>query len=141
MLVGEIMSRGVDALSIDDSLQDAASIMRAAGIECMPVKNADRVVGLVSEHNITCRAVADGRDPRLTFVGAVMSRDFCRCFDDQDVEDAARIMARENIPRLVVVDHDDHAVGTLGAAELTRRAAPLPVARTIEALSDYYDWW
>ena len=107
----------------------------------MAVNEAGEVVGDVSEHDIACRAIAEGYDPTITFVGAIMREDFEWCFDDADLQDTAQTMKARNLTRLVVVDHQKHPKGTLSLEDLACvTLEPQSMARTIEAYAEYYEW-
>jgi CBS-domain-containing membrane protein len=74
-------------------------------------------------------------------VGDVMSRDVPVCFDDQDLGAAIGIMEAKHMRRLVVVDHEQHIVGTLalGDRPLNTEHA-LSQQMWIEALEEYHGW-
>ncbi len=141
MFVREVMTQRVDYVDPGMCVTEAARRMRNAGADCMPVRHADRLVGMVTDTDSACRTVADGRDPAITMVGDVMSRDVPVCFDDQDLGAAIGIMEAKHMRRLVVVDHEEHMVGTLALGDLplnTVRA--LSQQRWIEAFEEYYQW-
>ncbi len=141
VFVREVMTQRIDYVDPGMCVTEAARRMRNAGADCMPVRHADRLVGMVTDTDIACRTVADGRDPAITMVGDVMSRDVPVCFDDQDLRVAIGIMEAKHMRRLVVVDHEEHMVGTLALGDL-----PLYVGRElsqqmwIEALEEYHQW-
>ena len=123
------------------SLPEAAQRMRNAGADCMPVRRADLLVGIITDTDIACHAVADGRDPATTLVGDVMSRDVPVCFDDQDLWAAIGIMKAKHMRRLVVVDHEEHMVGTLALGDLPLNAArELSQQMWIETFEEYHQW-
>ena len=63
MKVGEIMTRGVEIASPDDTLQQAASRMAELDVGVLPVGENDRLVGMLTDRDIAIRAVAQGRGP------------------------------------------------------------------------------
>ena len=140
MHVKEVMTHQVAPVPPQARLTETAQRMRAAGVDCLPVMQAERLVGMVTGHDIALGAVADGRDPAETMVAEVMTRGAPCCFDDQDVTDAIGIMAEKHVRRLVVVDHDDHTVGVLALGDLSRAGDCLPEADVIEAFAEYYGW-
>jgi predicted transcriptional regulator len=141
VFVKEVMTRRVDYVDPGTCVAEAAKRMRNAGADCMPVRYADRLVGMVTDADIACRTVADGRDPATTRVGDVMSHDVPICFDDQDLGAAIGIMEAKHMRRLVVVDHEEHMVGTLALGDLSLNAVPaLSQQRWIEAFDEYYQW-
>ena len=141
VFVREVMTQRVDYVDPGMCVTEAARRMRNAGADCMPVRHADRLVGMVTDTHIACGTVADGRDPATTTVGDVMSRDVPVCFDDQDLGAAVGIMEAKHMRRLVVVDHEEHMVGTLALGDLPLNAArELSQQRWIEALEEYHQW-
>jgi CBS domain-containing protein len=116
--VEEVMHRDVRRTDPDMSLQDAARKMRDMNVGCLPVWEDDELIGIVTDRDITCRAVADVQDPERLTVRDVMSKDVAFCFEDQDVDDAARIMREKEVRRLPVFDHDKQMVGILTLSDL-----------------------
>src|SRR5215471_21530627 len=92
MQLKEVMTSGVEVVSPEASIREAAEKMRHLDIGPLPVCDGDRLVGLLTDRDITVRAVADGRDPVTTRVHEVMTPDVVYGFDDQDVQDAVRLM-------------------------------------------------
>ncbi len=141
MLVKEVMTRNIECVDAGTRLSDIAGKMRKQGVDCLPVEEGGRLVGTISEHDITERAVARGRDPTRTPAAKVMSRGFAWCFDDEDTGGAVRIMERKHTRRLVVLDHDEHMVGILALGDLalgTARAFTCDMM--VAAYDDYYGW-
>ncbi|HXI17679.1 MAG TPA: CBS domain-containing protein, partial [Chloroflexota bacterium] len=64
------------------------------------------------------RATAEGHDPKNTKVREVMTADVVHVFDDQDVEDAAKLMAEKQVRRLVVLNRDKRLVGIIAMADV-----------------------
>ena len=61
MLVKEAMTPEVRWFSPDTPMQEVARVMRDEGIGCVPIGENDRLVGMITDRDITCRAVAPGR--------------------------------------------------------------------------------
>jgi CBS domain-containing protein len=122
MLVSEIMSRAVESIGPDDTLQDAAMRMKECGVGPLPVCENQCVVGMVTDRDITLRAVAEGLDPATTPVRDVMSAEIVCCFDDQEVEVAARLMQSKQIRRVLVLDRDKKLVGIVTLGDLAAEA-------------------
>ncbi len=137
MLVKEIMSAKVEWVSPDAPIQEAARKMRDRDIGSLPVRERDdgKLVGIVTDRDIACRAVAEGRDPATTTVGEVMSAGATCCFDDQDVGEAAHLMEEKQLHRLPVFDHENHLVGMLAIGDLALRAPHELSGEVLEAVS------
>src|SRR5215208_5092894 len=81
MKVGEIMTRGVEITSPDDTVQQAASRMAELDVGVLPVGENDRLVGMLTDRDIAIRAVAQGRGPD-TKVREAMTPEVRYCFEE-----------------------------------------------------------
>lgn len=118
MNVQEIMSTDVHIASPRDTLQSAARIMDEHDFGLLPVAENDRLVGMLSDRDITVRAVARGLIPATCEVREVMSPDVMYIYDDESVKDAARNMSNLQVRRLPVLNRDKRLVGILSLADL-----------------------
>jgi CBS domain-containing protein len=112
------MTLHVEVIHPDATLHEAAEKMKSLDVGPIPVCDGDRLVGMVTDRDITVRATAEGRDPNTTRVRDVMTPDIIYCFEDQDVEEAARIMGEQQIRRLVVLNRDKRLVGIVSLGDL-----------------------
>jgi CBS domain-containing protein len=119
MLVNEIMTRDVECIRPDTPLQEAARKMRDLNVGPLPIcGDDDRLAGILTDRDITVRAVAEGKDPRTTPVRDIMSRGIVYCFEDQDVTQAARLMEEKQIRRVLVLNRDKRLVGIVSLGDL-----------------------
>jgi len=119
MQVREVMSRGVECVRPEDTVATAASRMKELDVGAMPVCGDDqRLVGMITDRDITVRATAGGKDPSGTYVRDAMTPDIVYCFEDQDVREAARMMKEHQIRRLVVLNRDKRLVGIVSLGDL-----------------------
>jgi CBS domain-containing protein len=102
------------------TIRDAARAMRADNVGALPVGENDRLVGMVTDRDIVVRAVAEERPAGNTTVRQVMSEGICYCFEDDDVEDAAQVMAKHQVRRLPVLNRNKRLVGVIALADLGR---------------------
>src|SRR5258707_1206496 len=82
MTVKEVMSPGVECVTPETTLIDAAQMMKKLDVGPLPVCENDRLVGIVTDRDIVLRAVADGRDPQATTVRDAMTPEIVYCFED-----------------------------------------------------------
>src|SRR3954447_24071874 len=123
MQVKEVMTRGVECTRPDASLQEAARKMRDLDVGRLPVcGDNDRLVGMLTDRDITLRAVAEGQDPKTARVQDVMTPDVLYCFEDQDVAEAARLMEENQVRRLAVLNSDKRLVGIVSLGDLAVKA-------------------
>ena len=121
MKLSEIMTREVVVMQPDDSLQSAAKKMRDRNIGFIPVCDGEDLIGVISDRDITIRALADGMDVSIMLGRDLMTAPAIYCFDDQDVGEAAKIMEENQIRRLVVLSRDDRRlVGVVSLGDLAR---------------------
>ena len=120
MKVQEIMTRTIASVTPRASLRTAARKMSEQGVGSLLVVEDDRLLGIITDRDIACHAVALGRDANETDVQKVMTRDVATCFDDQDVGDAALLKKDHHIRRVVVIDHDNKLAGLLSVDDLAR---------------------
>jgi CBS domain-containing protein len=120
MQVQEIMQTAVRLADPNMTIRDAARSMRADNIGALPVSENGRLIGIVTDRDIVVRAVAEERSPGNTSVREVMSEGVCYCFDDDDVDEAAEVMAEHQVRRLPVINHEKQLVGFVTLADLGR---------------------
>ena len=122
MEVREVMTAEVVSIPPELTLQDAASIMKTLDVGSLPVSDGERLIGVISDRDITVRAIAEGRDPRTTDVGDVMTAEVVCCQENDEVQRAAGLMQREQLQRLLVVDAGGRLVGIVSLGDLVGEA-------------------
>ena len=136
MQLRNVMTRDVEVVRPDASVQEAAAKMKQLDVGPLPVCDGKRVLGMVTDRDITIRAVAEGRDPTSTKVQEVMTDEVIYCYEDQDAEDAARLMAEKQVRRLLVLDRDKQLVGIVSLGDLAVDTAdPIRAGETLERVS------
>ena len=118
MQLKDVMTRDVEVVHPDATLQEAARMMRALDVGPLPVCDGERVVGMLTDRDITVRATAEGRDPTTTKVREAMTPEVVSVREDQDVEEAARLMRERQLRRLLVMGPDGHVVGIVALGDL-----------------------
>jgi CBS domain-containing protein len=131
MQLKEVMTPGVEVISPEASIREAAEKMRHLDIGPLPVCDGDRLVGMLTDRDITIRAVADGRDPVTTPVREVMTSDIVYGFDDQDIQDATRLMEQYQIRRLPVLNRNKRLVGIVSLGDLAVHPGNQPLASEV----------
>jgi CBS domain-containing protein len=121
MLLRDMMTARIEDISADATLMQAAEKMRLLDIGAIPVRENDRLVGMITDRDITVRAVAEGRDPKKMAVREAMSPDICFCYEDDSVESAAKLMEEKQIRRLAVYDRSERAIGVVSLGDLAVR--------------------
>jgi CBS domain-containing protein len=136
MKIRDVMTRSVELVNPDTSLQEAARKMRETDTGFLPVGENDRLVGTLTDRDITIRAVAEGRDPKSAKVRDAMSEELVYVFEDAETAEAADLMAQRQIRRLPVLNQDKRLVGVVSLGDLaTRTPDDDVVGQTVQDVS------
>ncbi len=123
MKLHDIMTRNVHTISPDVPLADAAERMRALDVGALPVSAGDRVLGILTDRDIVVRSVARGEDPRHTRAGDVMTAEVVWLYEDQDLDEAARLMEVKSVRRLLVMTREMRLSGIVALGDLVQSGA------------------
>lgn len=118
MRIQEIMTSKIETVAPDLTLQEAARKMCDLNIGSLGVADGGELIGMLTDRDICCRAVAEGRSPTTTKVSEIMTADVAYCFDDEDIADAAQQMEKRHIRRLAVLNRRKQMVGFLSVDDL-----------------------
>ena len=133
------MTRKVETVAPDASLQQAAMAMEAIGVGSLPVCDGRRLVGTLTDRDIVVRGVATGRSPVDMLVREAMTEDISWAFEDEDTEEVLARMQTLQVRRLAVLDRAKNLVGivSLGDIAVEPRAADLKeVGQAIAEISE-----
>jgi len=120
MKLKEIMKSDASSISPSAPIQAAARQMREENIGFLPVcDDSDKVLGTVTDRDITVRVVADGKSPS-TKVEDVMSREVIAARPDDDLSEAERLMTKQQKSRLVVTDDQGKLKGVISLSDLAK---------------------
>lgn len=119
--IAEIMSTDVRTIQPQDSLRRAAQCMQELDVGALPVCDGERLLGMVTDRDITVRAIADGLNPDEACVSDIMTPDVECCTVDQDAEEAKRLMGARQVRRLPVIDRNHKLVGIVSLGDLATR--------------------
>ena len=123
MFIKNAMTRGVECVRPGDSIARAATRMAELNVGSLPVcGDNDKLVGIITDRDITVRATAAGRLPDDTSVRDIMTPEIFCCFEDQDICDAAQLMEERQVRRLVVLNNDNRLVGILSLGDVAVKA-------------------
>jgi CBS domain-containing protein/sporulation protein YlmC with PRC-barrel domain len=137
MQVKEIMTHQVEVVHPEATLWEAAQKMAALDIGPLPVCKGDELVGMLTDRDITVRAVAEGLDPKTTRVYEVMTPEIIFTYEGEDIGLAAQLMTEHQIRRLVVLNRDKRLVGIVSLGDLAVHTGDVQQAgETLEAVSE-----
>ena len=97
--VREAMTPGVRWVAPTDSVNTAATMMRGNDVGSLPIVDDGQLVGIITDRDIVMRAVALGAATDRLTVGVISSREVLTARPDQDLADAAQVMARGQVRR------------------------------------------
>lgn len=117
MKVKEIMTCNVESISSNANLVEAARKMLSLDVGALPIWENDKLIGMVTDRDITIRGVADEKNPSSTSVKEIMTYDVCCCFEDDDIHHAANMMEERSIHRLLVVNSNNDPVGFVSLSD------------------------
>ena len=120
--VADVMTRDVRVVSPNDSIQRAAQYMDELNVGVVPVCDGAKLLGMVTDRDITVRGVAAGKMAD-TPVTEVMSQHVRWCYEDQDIDEVMDEMRDAQIRRLPVVNHDKKLVGIVSLGDLADRGS------------------
>jgi CBS domain-containing protein len=132
--ISEVMTRDVRATEPSATIVDAAKTMAREDIGPMPVVQAGRIVGIVTDRDIVVRVIAAGKDPKSTTVGEIASSDLVTVSPDDDLDDALTRMAQNQVRRLPVVE-GDRLVGIVAQADVARLGEDKKTGAVVEEIS------
>jgi CBS domain-containing protein len=118
MQVLDVMTREVETVPPDASLQKAAEVMEAAGVGSLPVCQGRRLLGAITDRDIVVRGVATGASPVDMLVRDCMSEDISYVFEDEEVEAALKRMEALQVRRLAVLDRSKNLVGIVSLGDI-----------------------
>lgn len=133
MHVKEIMTKNPTTCLPTAKLDEVAKLMADHSCGEIPVvksKDNPELVGVVTDRDICCRAVAAGKNPAAMIASEVMSSPVFTVTADQDLSKSCKTFSDKEVRRLPVVDKKNHIIGILSLADLAEKA-PEQFAREI----------
>lgn len=123
-MVSEIMTRNVQSVSPQETVQRAAQLMDDLNVGALPVCEAGQLIGMVTDRDITVRATSVGIAPDEAVVDEVMSTDVRSCFEDQTLDEVMQQMSDTQIRRVPVVSRDEPGklVGILSMGDIATKS-------------------
>ena len=134
-LLRDLMSPDVEFVSPETTIADAAKRMRDGDFGMLPVAEDDRMIGAISDRDIAVRAVAEGLGA-YTKVRDVMSDGIAWAYEDDSVEQAAKIMSERQVRRLPVVSRAKRLVGIVSLGDFAVESTEIrPAAQALADIS------
>lgn len=137
MKVGEAMHQGAEWRAVDTPLVEIAGIMAQSDVGAVPIGQNDRLVGMITDRDIVCRAVAKGLDCRELTARDVITESIVFCSEDEDLDEVISRMENRQIRRVPVINQDKRLVGILSLGDVAE-AAPQHASQLAAAISAHH---
>jgi CBS domain-containing protein len=135
MLIKDVMTRTPVICRPSDTLDKVAKLMLDYDCGEIPVCDGTKLVGVITDRDITCRAVAMGKTPVDVPARDVMTHHVFTIGLNDDLDDALELMEHRLVRRLPVVDETSRIVGIVSQADLMAKVPTLKVARAMRVVS------
>ena len=121
MKIADVMTPNPEWIRPETTLEDAACKMCDLDTGFLPVGDGKRLLGIITDRDITIRAVAEGLDTATAHVEDVMTPTVIYCYEDQNVEKAADLMAEKQVRRLIILNRDKKLTGVVSLGDVCVR--------------------
>ncbi len=136
MKAADIMTREVEVVRPEDSIQKAAMIMDKLNVGFLPVFDGKRIVGVITDRDIAVRAVSADLSPNMTNVGDVMTEEVHYCLESDAIDDVVKHMIDTQIRRLLVFTRDNQLVGVVSLGDIATHVGEHAVAAALRGISE-----
>jgi CBS domain-containing protein len=133
--IREAMTSNPKTVSNDQSVVEAARIMKQEDAGIVPIVEGEKLIGVLTDRDIAIQVVAEGKDPQSVKVSELASRDLVTIDPQQDLDEGLRLMARHQVRRLPVVEEDGKLVGILAQADVARTGDDAKTGEVVEEIS------
>ena len=133
--IRDVMTSNPQGVETSAPVIEAARIMKQQDVGPVPVLEGSRLVGMLTDRDITIRVVAEGKDPQSTTVGEIASRDLVTIDPQQNLDEALRLMAQHQVRRLPVVEEDGRLVGIVAKADVATQGEDAKTGEVVEQIS------
>jgi CBS domain-containing protein len=134
--VQDVMTERPRAVTPLTTAAEAAQAMATEDVGALPVVDESRIVGIVTDRDLTVRVMAQGLDPQTTPVGAVATTELVTVRPGDDLDTALHLMAVHQVRRLAVVDEGDVVVGVLAQADVALHGGDRQIGQVLEEISE-----
>ena len=135
----EVMTKSPVCCLPENTVAKAAQLMKRENVGSIPVienEQNKKLVGIVTDRDLTLEIVAEGRDAKSTNVEAVMTRKVVTCRAEDDLQKALDAMSEHQLRRIPVVGNDNKILGIISQADVaTRVNQPEKTATMVKGIS------
>jgi CBS domain-containing protein len=138
MKARDLMHKGVEILAPDTPVTKLAKIMREKDIGVIPVGSNGKLIGMVTDRDITLRAVANGKDLTHLTAQDVMTKGVVCCRDTDKLRDVLELMEEKKIRRVPVTDESEQVVGMISLGDISDGASGKFTQEVMRAVSAHH---
>jgi CBS domain-containing protein len=135
--VRNIMTKDPSCCSPDTGLQEVAHMMVEKDCGCIPIVDSSTraPIGIITDRDITCRVVANGKNPLNMTVRDCMTEDCVTISEDAEIKECLRLMEEHRIRRILVVDSLGKCCGIIAQADIARLGDKKKTAEVVQEVS------
>lgn len=138
MKVKQAMHKQAEWCDPSTPISELAKIMQSKDIGAIPIGENDKLVGMVTDRDIAIRGVANGRDTTKLTARDVMSEKIIYCTEEEDIEDAVRLMEEKKVRRLPVINAKKRMVGMLSLGDVSHAVGQSLSGELVKAVSAHH---
>ena len=138
MKVKEVMHKGATCIEPNTLVTEIAKQMRDADVGAVPVRADGELIGIVTNRDITCRAVADGSDIKKLTAKDVMTKHVICCSPEDDITVAIKAMEAKKIRRMPVTDSHKTMIGMLSLGDISHKVSKELSSEVLRAVSGHH---
>jgi CBS domain-containing protein len=133
--IRDLMTSNPCSIDADKPVSYAAKMMRDEDVGLAPIVEGEKLIGTLTDRDIAIRVVAEGKDPESTTVREVASTRLVTLDPEQDLDEALRLMAQNQVRRLPVVEEDGRLAGVVAQADVAKHASDKQTGEVVEEIS------
>jgi CBS domain-containing protein len=133
--IQEVMTSNPCSIDADKPVSYAAKMMKDEDVGFAPIVEGDKLIGTVTDRDIAMKVVAEGRDPQSTTVREIASTNLVTIDPRQDLDDALRLMASNQVRRLPVVEEDGRLVGVVAQKDVAEQGDDAKTGEVVQEIS------
>lgn len=138
MKVKDVMHKGAQLVEQSTPVTEIAKRMRDFDIGALPVTSKGHIVGMITDRDLACRALANGADLAKLTAKDVMTKNALCCSPDDDVETAVETMEAKKIRRLAVTDENHAVLGMLSLGDISTKLSKQACGEVLRAVSAHH---
>ena len=133
--IQDVMTSNPCPIDADKPVSYAAKMMKDEDVGFAPIVEGDQLVGTVTDRDIAIKVVAEGQGPDSTTVREIASTNLVTVDPQQDLDEALRLMASNQVRRLPVVEEDGKLVGVVAQKDVAEQGDDAKTGEVVQEIS------